>query len=376
MGRHSARGRRSKSCEDVSSLGETYQKVGQSRNLTCETGEPIEEFIYRGLPEDTWGVCILEIVTDFSELLSCNLSGAKFMRLSFICLAMAANLYLQLIILYNVDAFIVEQAVHDTQENYAQFHREIFSDDGSFLQDKWKAWKGPYMELCNLPVTNVAFSMAIIFLWTGTMLGEFRSVQRLFRDLQSINALPEGMPASHMVETITNDETCEVEEIRVRYLTSTARFLVYTLIILPKLLIAAILLYIGCRWLVATESFSDLILNALALEFIIGIDEYMLMHFLPERERERLSTAKLLHLRHDTKHNEDAQIISAYFRSYAFLFVAVFWSLYYLWYGQRVLPQFPHDLSGHCDGDWFRMKYTPPCGFWDSSEDCFPYGDS
>lgn len=34
-----------------------------------------------------------------------------------------------------------------------------------------------------------------------------------------------------------------------------------------RIIVAMLLAYIGCRWLAATQSFGDLILNALALEF-------------------------------------------------------------------------------------------------------------
>ena len=47
----------------------------------------------------------------------------------------------------------------------------------------------------------------------------------------------------------------------------TARILVTIFVLLPKIAVAVMLTYIGCRWLAATQSFGDLILNALALEF-------------------------------------------------------------------------------------------------------------
>ena len=39
------------------------------------------------------------------------------------------------------------------------------------------------------------------------------------------------------------------------------------LVLLPRFGIACYLLWLGCRWLTATNNFADLILNAVALEF-------------------------------------------------------------------------------------------------------------
>merc|ERR1719183_2195437 len=53
------------------------------------------------------------------------------------------------------------------------------------------------------------------------------------------------------------------------------------LVYLPKILIALILTMTGSLWLLAAESFGDLILNSLALAFVTGVDELLGHAFFP-----------------------------------------------------------------------------------------------
>merc|ERR1719191_2457117 len=48
---------------------------------------------------------------------------------------------------------------------------------------------------------------------------------------------------------------------------------------IPKLIITSILTLTGSLWLVASESISDLILNSLALAFVVKVDEIIATTF-------------------------------------------------------------------------------------------------
>jgi len=41
-------------------------------------------------------------------------------------------------------------------------------------------------------------------------------------------------------------------------------------VLVPRTIITCLLLWLGCRWLLATNNFADLVLNAVALEFILS----------------------------------------------------------------------------------------------------------
>ena len=58
-------------------------------------------------------------------------------------------------------------------------------------------------------------------------------------------------------------------------ITTPIRWALYLILLLPKMAISMTLLTIRTVWLAATDSFADLILNAIALEFVSAIDELL-----------------------------------------------------------------------------------------------------
>merc|ERR1712007_151820 len=124
---------------------------------------------------------------------------------------------------------------HLTQTHYKQFHHDVFDADGEFVQEKWDAWDGPSMELCSMAMTKFNFSLAIVFLWSGRMLGELRNIDRLHRDIYAIQGLGEDSDISDMVKDVEGDEG-EATGSRVVALTTVARVSTYVLIIIPKVL--------------------------------------------------------------------------------------------------------------------------------------------
>ena len=61
--------------------------------------------------------------------------------------------------------------------------------------------------------------------------------------------------------------------------------------------IAAVLLWYGCRWLVNTIDLAELILNAVALEFVISVDELVFDALVPARVKSRLESIRPLQVK-------------------------------------------------------------------------------
>merc|ERR1719387_2858245 len=77
-------------------------------------------------------------------------------------------------------------------------------------------------------------------------------------------------------------------------LTKFIDWLLFLVIIVPKTIISVGLLIIGCVWLAATDSFSDLILNAVALEFVVNIDNLLFEAIMPVTVVEKVTEIKFL----------------------------------------------------------------------------------
>merc|ERR1719223_1783633 len=68
-------------------------------------------------------------------------------------------------------------------------------------------------------------------------------------------------------------------------LTMCVKALLSLLIFMPRIVINCILLWLGCRWLLATTSFSDLLLNAVALTFVLDLGQIFYHAAVPERNK-------------------------------------------------------------------------------------------
>jgi len=273
-----------------------------------------------------------------------------------------------------VNLYVVGESVWNIQGNYAQFHHDLFDTKGNFLSEKWADWKGPRDSLCGAVLTKSAFLSVILFLWSGRMMGELKTCRHIWNDLSALPAAPHK--ADHRQTVIERDDMFATGEHGYAILATggCVRFALYTLVILPKLSICLVLWGIGLRWLTATTSFPDLILNALALEFVIDIDEHILEYFLPSHCAASVASTKFAYPKKEAQTPvAQLQVMqSDYVRNIFYLCVVVTVTVVYLKFGQQVLPYYPFDVGEHC-GRWFEERFEARCK--PLEKNCFPFGD-
>lgn len=95
------------------------------------------------------------------------------------------------------------------------------------------------------------------------MMGEFRSSLRFFRNLFKIET------ASDFNDMLETSQDCE----HVTCVTPSIRMMILFVIVIPRMCIALILCLLGCIWLASTEKLSDVVVDAVALAFIVQIDD-------------------------------------------------------------------------------------------------------
>jgi len=171
----------------------------------------------------------------------------------------------------------------------------------------------------------------------------------------------------------------------IRRLTPMLRGALHAVITIPKLVLNCILFLYGTRWLVATTDFAGLVLNSVALSFIVEIDELIYATLLPLKVHEAVDSTKLL----AHQQSEEADIgdrWTAYTRAWLFFAAAVFFGFAYINYSQYfdwdllmlpigVLPGYQFDLNvpGRCDRVIEEMS-SDLCKYRFDAFYCFPYG--
>merc|ERR1719343_1737994 len=90
-----------------------------------------------------------------------------------------------------------------------------------------------------------------------------------------------------------DDAATEGDDYLIDALTVYMKGVIVFLVLLPRLLITLVLTWLGCRWLLATTNFADLILNAVALEFILLMKDALYGTLMTRKNKADVTTTKI-----------------------------------------------------------------------------------
>jgi len=330
------------------------------------------------LPEDTYGAAILAIMKEFTEIQSPETptTCVTLVKCMFAAVILLLNLLLQFSVLYFIEKYVVSLSVHHVQTTYARFHRSFFTADGEFLQSEWDESLDK-ADLCDIAMTNYVFYVTVLFLWTISCLQEFRGAQRLVVNISNIPLVESG-------EDVFLDEP-DSDKQSIVAITRPVRWTLYLAVCLPKIIISFMLLRLGLRWLSATRSFEDMVMNAIAMTFVIQIDE-LLYHFaIPAPYCKQVAETSIF----ITSEGVPAATLEwkAYQRSIMYVVVALVLVIVYADFIQDVLPSTVYEAHSICR-TFMEEEFSPVCTrTWAehtrvftqglsafSTAHCYPYG--
>merc|ERR1719326_1684700 len=130
-------------------------------------------------------------------------------------------------------------------------------------------------------------------------------------------------------------------------LTPTVKGMICTFVIMPWLTNTCFLLWLGCRWLAATNDYGNLISNAVALEFILYLKDLVYSGLVSERNKRELEKTKILP---DSKRQRAGYQV--YLGTFVWALLVVAWLWGYIFHFQAVLPEYRWDVKEVC-GDWY-----------------------
>jgi len=318
------------------------------------------------IPEDSYGAATLAIIMSVQRLsLGASTHAATFLRDGFSLVILMVNLMLQVGILMFIDYRVVEPGVHMVQTVYADYRAKVFDVDGTFQPALWDTYEDK-QTLCQLGLTSNFFYMLILFIWVTAMLCEFRASYALIRE---VNRMP-VCSSSDLMLLETPDKVSVVA------LTPVTRWLLYSLVCTPKLLISIFLLFLGCQWLTASTTFEALVMNSVAMEFVLHIDELLYRAFVPADYRKQVAGVNfLVQLPERTEEQARRKAWNSYVWSLAFMIGGIVFTLVYVTFLQNVLPHDLSDVRTHC-GRYISETGSVLCSGWDASAThCYPFGN-
>mmetsp|Transcript_21690 Transcript_21690/g.57339 ORF Transcript_21690/g.57339 Transcript_21690/m.57339 type:complete len:393 (-) Transcript_21690:68-1246(-) len=350
------------------------------------TGQVLKE--YRGethlgtefdIPKDAYGACMVSFVRDLSLILSPGIPAAyrklSLMRLVTSVFVMALNLILQVGLLWFIHKFVVQTSVRKAQSRYHDFLSSVFDSSGVFDHIAWLEY-GNKQDLCQIAITNKPFFLTVLSVWTLVMIGEFRSSFRLMRNIEAVpnvRNLGDQMVFTDLAGApggLGGGCLCVG-------MTRCTRFMVYLIILVPKYSILVGLLWDGSRWLATAMSLGDMVMNAVALQFVLTIDEILFTTLLPQGQQVQVEDTNFF-IEEGAKTWDKVHAASwAQMKLSLFCVVVLLaWTISFTWGVQDVLP-WKLDFVREICSDYTKFITTPVCDKISGgrmNEQCYPKG--
>jgi len=343
-----------------------------------EIGELEEKVL--DIPEDAYGAGMLALVRDVWRIYR-----GEEVCVSLVCSVLSLgllilNLVLQFAILLYVYIYVVRTAMRTVQVQFAHFRTHVHNAEGEFQLELWEDYDELRKKrLCQIPLSDLKFYYSVITCWTLTCMREVKSAHRLFHD---VAAMPVCSTSAEMIEHKSDGSE---EKIFIVKLTCFTRTLLVLFICVPKFLISIALLWLGCQWLSATTSFTELVLNAVAMEFIINIDEVVYEAMLPRWYQRQVADIDFLSRTYSTvpkAERERAAMWHGTKRTLSYLLASVLWVSVFSQVLQQVLPIDFSEIGTHCRA-YIVQSTTPIClqmayslGDDANVAECYPFGSS
>jgi len=276
---------------------------------------------------------------------------------------------LQVFCLMQVKRFVCAKAVHDIRMVYDRFetvmyrnHTFVHATEPTLERRGIGGPSGPHFDralfqsmgaeeqagACRIPLSQPVFFSAVLYIWTLTCIAELRRVKNSFKSLVLQTDTAESMVHS-----------CEEEdgEFVVARLTYSMKLGLTILVIIPRLTITLYLLWVGCRWLLATNNFSDLILNSVALEFVLCLKDVLYLAIVSQRSMLDLESTRI-----KPANAKEPESLAVFIGTILWALVGAVWVLFYMgWPGhdglQQVLVEYQWDVHEVCT-KWISERFA------------------
>lgn len=322
------------------------------------------------LDEDIFGLSICSFVRDFYLL--AQKKGAPLNRYSRILSSFTLLIVcwtIQMFLLAQVKRFVSAKAVHDVRIAYDIFEQHMYDGHTKILfteptlerrglgHEYFNASRFDSMSdedqtnACRIPLSQPWFFWVVLYIWSLVCVAELRKTRDLFLSL--VWNTGACLDMKHALE----DEDGELGgPFVVTQLTKNVKALITVCVLLPRFGMTCYLLWLGCRWLLATNNFADLILNSVALEFILCLKDVLFIAMVPRRSMLDLGDTKI-----KPALLKEPESMAAFVGTILWGLLAAAWVTFYMGIRgtngiQRVLRDYQWDVHEVCI-EWVLKRY-------------------
>jgi len=325
----------------------------ESRALPSADLETVEREA-ENLDEDVYGAGITALVRDSYSLVAGK--GDLMLRISRLAsslLLMVFVVSLQIWVISQMQTLVCGRAVAEIRKIYGRYEFIMYGADlnhvyltpNGFPRGLDKKYFDPanfdHLTLdeqdlaCAIPFSQPKLLLPILFIWTLTIVADLRRCGDL-----AVRLMFATPTISSMQDAV---EEGDGETQTIVGLTKTVKAALAATVLIPRWVIDVYLLWLGCRWLAATPSFSDLLLNSVALEFIVLLKDALYTGVVPDRNKRATQNT----LVQPWQKTEPANY-RVFLSSFLLMAVTCAWVLWYVYRFQMVLPDYKWDVAATC----------------------------
>lgn len=303
--------------------------------------------------EDLYGLAIVTVILDTQRCAAGT--EAKLLRMARLAISLQVLIFtcvVQVFLISEVSNLVVDERIHQIRTIYDQYEATMYgTEPGHTFKtvNGFRRGNAEYFEAnrfasltpdvkdlaCRVPLSQPTFTMSVLLVWTLTCVAQFRRCMSLMANLLiTTPTIPSMSGATEIVDG----------EVLVQGLTASVKALLTVVIFLPRLCVTLFMLWLGLRWLTATLSFEDVLINAVALEFILLLQNLMYKAMAPSRSKREMEDIRIM-----TKNQtEGGFTVSNSIGSFGWAFLAIIIVFAYMYAGQAVLPDYQWDLHDTC----------------------------
>jgi len=338
------------------SQGNIEAEDEDARDGTIDRVEKV--FVRRpeGLDEDLYGMGIAALIRDSQRFaLKSEMLWLRVGRLAVSMLVLTFTMTLQVFLLYEMKHLVTSVSTHEAREAYDKYEVHMYGNNTANMDvtaNGYHRGKDGFFDVslfatmpdddkdnvCQMPLSQPTFFVAILLVWALVCMAEVRRTVGLAISL--VWATP---TIASMKDALTETPEEGDEAVIVIGLTLPIKIITVICVLLPRLIVSSLLLWLGCRWLAGTMGFSDVLQNAVTLEFILLLKDLFYKTMAPHHNK--VETRSTLILPYADKEKPSTSVFLG-----AFLWgvLAISYVILYVEHFQTVLPDYRWDIHDAC----------------------------
>jgi len=346
----------------VASMDKVIEEDGSSsEGSESSTLDKLVKFEPEELDKDLYGVGISALIRDMHKLvMGEGRTGLRTARAFATVFVLWANIGLQLFLMFEFKKLVTSDFVHRIRATYGEYEAWMYENHtlltvngfdrgipGFFNPARFEDLPETIDKefICSIPFSQGTFCFCILTVWTLAVVIDLRKIQ-YYIELLVIRTPTLDSPQKILVIADAPaglDGRENKHKVKVLGLTRGFKVMLLVFLILPRLAIDIVLLWLGCRWLVATANFGDLLMNAIALEFILLFKELMYNAVTPKH-----TMTETAHF--EVPDNRELRVgWLSYMGSFLWLGAVFLWVYLYMHLLQQVLPEYRWDIHTVCE---------------------------